>query len=68
MYSKISISQKSISNLSINLSEYMTDNEKVKNIKVINDEKLLILIENKGELKGLVYDVNKNQIIRIIKP
>ena len=63
MYSKISISDKNISNIKVNFSLNLKNDEKVKNIEVMDSNKLLILIENKENLTGLIYDVNENKII-----
>lgn len=63
MYSKISISEKKISNIEVDFSINLKTDEKIKNIEVINSNKLLILIENKEDLIGLIYDINENKII-----
>ena len=63
MYSKISISEKKISNIKVDFSINLKTDEKIKNIEVINSNKLLILIENKEDLIGLIYDINENKII-----
>ena len=63
MYSKISISEKKISNIEVDFSINLKTDEKIKNIEVINNNKLLILIENKEVLIGLIYDINENKII-----
>ena len=66
MYSKISISEKKISNIEVDFSINLKTDEKIKNIEVINSNKLLILIENKEDLIGLIYDINENKIINKI--
>ena len=63
MYSKISTSENNISNLSINLSLDLESYEKIKNIEVLNKDKLLILIESDDKIRGIIYDINKNIII-----
>ena len=67
MYLKISIPVNKLENSSIIFSSKLTDGEKIKNIEVLDKDKLLILIETKDKLKGVIYDVNKNKIIRIIE-
>ena len=67
MYLKISIPSKNLADSSIIFSSKLTDGEKIKNIEVLNKDKLLILIETNDKLKSAIYDVNKNQIIRIIE-
>ena len=67
MYLKISIPVNKLENSSIIFSSKLTDGEKIKNIEVLDKDKLLILIETKDKLRGAIYDVNKNKIIRIIE-
>jgi hypothetical protein len=67
MYLKISTPDKNSANSSIIFSSKLTDGEKIKNIEVLDKDKLLILIETNDKLKSAIYDVNKNQIIRIIE-
>ena len=40
--------------------------EKIKNIEVMDKDKLLIIIETNIGSKGAIYDVNKNKIISYI--
>ena len=67
MYLKISIPSKKLVNSTIIFSSKLTDGEKIKNIEVLDKDKLLILIETNDKIKSAIYDVNKNQIIRIIE-
>jgi len=67
MYLKISIPSKNLINSTIIFSSKLTDGEKIKNIEVLDKDKLLILIETNDKVKSAIYDVNKNQIIRIIE-
>ena len=67
MYLKISAPSKNLADSSIIFSSKLTDGEKIKNIEVLNKDKLLILIETGDKLKSAIYDVNKNKIIRIIE-
>lgn len=67
MYLKISIPSKNLVNPNIIFSFKLTDGEKIKNIEVLDKDKLLILIETNDKVKSAIYDVNKNQIIRIIE-
>ena len=67
MYLKISAPSKNLADSSIIFSSKLTDGEKIKNIEVLNKDKLLILIETDDKLKSAIYDVNKNKIIRIIE-
>ena len=67
MYLKISIPSKNLINSTIIFSSKLTDGEKIKNIEVLDKDKLLILIETNDKVKSAIYDVNKNQIISIIE-
>ena len=67
MYLKISIPSKNLVNSTIIFSSKLIDGEKIKNIEVLDKDKLLILIETNDKIKSAIYDVNKNQIIRIIE-
>ena len=67
MYLKISTPDKNSAISSIIFSSKLTDGEKIKNIEVLDKDKLLILIETNDKLKSAIYDVNKNKIIRIIE-
>ena len=40
--------------------------ERIKDIQVLDDERLLILIEKNQNIKGAIYNINKNSIIRTI--
>ena len=66
MYLKISITGKNISNTADIFSSQLSDNEKIKDIEVLDKNKLLILIEKNKMIKGAIYDVKNNQIIRFI--
>lgn len=66
MYLKISTSPINLSDSSSMFSANLSDSEKIKNIEVLSKDKLLILIENNEILKGAIYDINKNKIIRLI--
>ena len=67
MYLKISKPGKNLENSTIKFSSQLTDGEKIKNIEVLDKDKLLILIETNDRLKSAIYDIDKNQIIRIIE-
>ena len=67
MYLKISIPSKNFVNSTNIFSSKLTDGEKIKNIEVLDKDKLLILIETNDKVKSAIYDVNKNEIIRIIE-
>ena len=66
MYSKISnnnnIMDIDLKQISLNLST----NDKIQDINVIDDEKLLIVIRSKDELKAAIYNIKKQKITEII--
>tara|TARA_Y100000590_G_C15172923_1_gene808096 strand:- start:106 stop:393 length:288 start_codon:yes stop_codon:yes gene_type:complete len=57
------ISEYNINNISLGLAE----SEKITDIKVINENQLLIIISNSENTYGYVYDTEKNLIISNIK-
>ena len=66
MYLKISTTGKKLLDSTIIFSSQLSNDEKIKNIEVLNKNKLLILIEKNEMIKGAIYDVNNNKIIRFI--
>ena len=67
MYLKISTNGQNISDSSIIFSSNLAKDELIKNIEVIDKKRLLILIEKNNEIRGVIYDSDQNQIIRIIE-
>ena len=67
MYLKISTNGQNISDSSIIFSSNLAKDELIKNIEVIDKKRLLILIEKNNQIRGLIYDSDQNQIIRIIE-
>ena len=66
MYLKISTTGTNLLDSSIIFSSQLDSDEKIKNIEVLDKNKLLILIESNDKIKGAIYDVDNNQIIRFI--
>ena len=66
MYLKISTTGKNLLDSTIIFSSQLDNDEKIKNIEVLDKNKLLILIEKNDMIKGAIYDVDNNQIIRFI--
>ena len=66
MYLKISLSPDNFEKSSNFFSSELVKNEKIKNIEVIDKENVLILIDKGNEVRGAIYNIKKNQIIRII--
>jgi len=67
MYLKISTSDKNLTDLPIIFSSKLTEDQRIMNIEVIDENKLLILIEESNNIKGAIYDINNNQIINFIQ-
>ena len=67
MYLKISKSSKNLINTPYIFSTKLNNNEKILNIEVIDKNKLLILIESADNIKGAIYDIENNKIIRFIE-
>ena len=67
MYLKISTSSQNLADSPIIFSSQLTDGEKIKNIQVLDKNRLLIVIETNDNLKSAIYDIHNNQIIRIIE-
>ena len=66
MYLKISTTGTNLLDSTIIFSSQLDSDEKIKNIEVLDKNTLLILIESNDKIKGAIYDVNNNQIIRFI--
>ena len=66
MYLKISTTGTNLLDSAIIFSSQLASDEKIKNIEVLDKNKLLILIESNDKIKGAIYDVDNNQIIRFI--
>ena len=64
MYLKISKSSNNLINTPYIFSTKLNNNEKILNIEVIDKNKLLILIESADNIKGAIYDIENNKIIR----
>ena len=67
MYLKISKSSNNLINTPYIFSTKLNNNEKILNIEVIDKNKLLILIESADNIKGAIYDIESNEIIRFIE-
>ena len=66
MYLKISTSGLKLSKSPEFFSSNLLNSEKIYNIEVIDKEYLLILIDKSTGIKGAIYDIKKNEIIRYI--
>ena len=66
MYLKISKNNNKPLDFPTVFSLQLENIQKIKNIEVMDKNKLLIIIESDSGSKGAIYDVNKNQIISYI--
>ena len=66
MYLKISTTGKNLLDSAIIFSSKLSDDEKIRNIEVLDKNKLLILIESNDIIKGAIYEIDNNKIIRFI--
>ena len=64
---KISKSSNNLINTPYIFSTKLNNNENILNIEVIDKNKLLILIESADNIKGAIYDIENNEIIRFIE-
>ena len=67
MYLKISTSSSNLIHTPNIFSAKLNNNEKIINIEVIDKNKLLVLIESADNIKGAIYDIENNKIIRFIE-
>ncbi len=67
MYLKISTNSKNQDGKIANFYVQLSDNEKIKDIEVIDKNRLLLTIESADNLKGAIYDINNNKITGYIQ-
>ena len=67
MYLKISTTPKKFSAPANFFSANLKKDEKIKDIKVIDKHRLLVLIEDSDDIKGAIYDIELNNFIQIIE-
>ena len=67
MYSKISINSKDITLDLKKISLNLTDKEEIIDIEVIDENRLLITINNSDNLKGVIYHIRQNKILKVIE-
>jgi len=66
MFLKIATKSKKISFDQKNLSLNLADEEKIVDIMVIDDNKLLIKVSKSSIIEGLIYNIEENKISNII--
>ena len=67
MYSKISIMPEEKINDSKRISLNLEESEEIIDMKVINENSLLIIIKNSGNLKGAIYNIKQHKISEFIE-
>ena len=67
MYSKTSSNSKDMTLDLKNISLNLTNKEKIVDIEVIDENRLLITINSSDNFKGMIYNVKQNKIIKIIE-
>ena len=65
----IKISSKSSKNYDINeiASMSLMQNQKIKEIQVIDNNRILITIEDDDEIQGIIYNIDTQEIVQRIK-
>ena len=67
MYLKTSTNSKDITLDLKNISLNLTNKEEIVDIEVIDENRLLITINSSDNLKGMIYNIKQNKIIKIIE-
>ncbi len=67
MYIKISSKASKNYNKNPNISLSLKKEEKIINMQVIDNNNILISIGNSGEIYGIIYDINNQKVLQIIK-
>ena len=67
MYSKISTNSKDVTLDPEKITLNLNDKEEIINIEIIDENRLLITINNSDNLKGVIYHIKQNKILKIIE-
>ena len=67
MYSKISINSKGVTLDPKKITLNLNDKEEIIDIEVIDENRLLITINNSDNLKGIIYHIRQNKILKVIE-
>ena len=67
MYSKTSTNSEDMTLDQKIISLNLTNEEDVVDIKVIDENRLLITINSSDNLKGVIYNIKQNKIVKIIE-
>ena len=67
MYSKISTDSEDITLDPEKITLNLNDKEEIIDIEVIDENRLLITINNSDNLKGVIYHIRQNKILKVIE-
>ncbi len=67
MYSKISTNSKDVTLDPEKITLNLNDKEEIIDIEVIDENRLLITINNSDNLKGIIYHIRQNKILKVIE-
>ena len=67
MYSKISTNSKDVTLDPEKITLNLNDKEEIIDIEIIDENRLLIIINSSDNLKGVIYSIKQNKILRIIE-
>ena len=67
MYLKISITPKNYISFPSKFSANLTNNEKIKDIQVIDKNRILVLIESSDNIRAAIYDIKLDKFIKLIE-
>ena len=67
MYSKISTNSKDVTLDPKKITLNLNDKEEIIDIEVIDKNRLLITINNSDNLKGVIYHIRQNKILKVIE-
>ena len=67
MYSKISTNSKDVTLDPEKITLNLNDKEEIIDIEVIDENRLLITINSSDNIKGVIYNIKQNKILKIIQ-
>ena len=67
MYSNILTDSEDITLDSKKITLNLNDKEEIIDIEIIDENRLLIIINSSNNLKGVIYNIKQNKILKIIE-
>ena len=67
MYSKILTDSKDITLDPKKITLNLSDKEEIIDIEIIDENRLLITINSSDSLKGVIYNIKQNKILKIVE-